>query len=320
MAHLEQPGPRPSTLVTKSVKPGGIDEDASSDDDPISEQETSDLIAAAIIEAEHELAPPELQESAEARRSRLEEDHRIMMLLQQDLAQGRVDRFDKMCGRLLGSSLPILIGWFRAEKIFAKVNEMRARTNKGRAKRGLPPIPPLERARSDWRRWSQDDVDQLAFEVAEEGIERFRHTVRHGDWNPEGGAALTTYFIGGCLIAFEKVYRRWCKAKVLDRVALHAGLTDDLDNLPSLRPARVRSPEDQVVLVDQARRMVSKIKDPQLREVLWFRSQGYNQAEAAERCGLSEKAAEGRLGRARKNLGKENPAPKAQVDPDGAER
>ncbi|GGS77119.1 RNA polymerase sigma factor [Nonomuraea spiralis] len=320
MAHFEQPGPRPSALETKSVESGGIDADTGSDDDPISEQEASDLVAAAVAEAERELVPPELHEGADARQARLEEDQRIMMLLQQDLAQGRVDRFDKMCGRLLGSSLPILIGWLRADKIFAKVNEIRARTNKTRARRGLTPLPPLERARSDWRRWSQDDVDQLAFEVAEEGIERFRRTVRNGDWNPEGGAALTTYFIGGCLIAFEKVYRRWCRAGVLDRVALYAGLTDDLDNLPSLRPARVRSPEDQVVLADQARHVMSKIKDPQLREVLWFRSQGYNQAEAAERCGLSEKAAEGRLGRARKRLGKENPAPKAQVDPDGAER
>ncbi|MCG5220608.1 hypothetical protein [Streptosporangium sp. KLBMP 9127] len=319
MARFERSGPRASGLETESVESAGVEAEADGEDDPIAEQEASGLIAAAVAEAEQELAPG-LVEGEGARQVRLEQDHRIVLLLQQDLSKGCSDRFNKTAGQLLGYGLPILVGWLQSEKIFARVNEIRTRINQARMRRGLPALPPVERAMSDWRRHSQDDIDQLAFELAEEGIKRFRRTVEEGRWSPDGGAALTTYYVGGCLIAFEAVYRRWCKSKVSDGGVQRVGLADDLDGLPTLRPARMRGPEEQVVVWDEIRRTMGKIKDPQMRQVVWDRGQGYTQAEAATRNGLTEKAAEGRSRRIRKNLCKENPAPQAQADPDGAER
>ncbi|MEU6790811.1 hypothetical protein ABZ907_03865 [Nonomuraea wenchangensis] len=319
MARFERSGPCSSGLETEPVESAGVEAEPDGEDDPIAEQEASGLIAAAVAETERELAPG-LVEGKDARQARLEQDHQMVLLLQQDLARGCFDRFNKTAGELLGYGLPILIRWLRSEKIFARVNEIRARINQARMRRGLSALPPVERAMSDWRRHSRDDIDQLAFELAEEGIKRFRRTVEEGRWSPDGGAALTTYYVGGCLIAFEAVYRRWCKSKFSDGGVQHVGLTDDLDGLPTLRPARVRGPEEQVVVRDEIRRTMGKIKDPQIRQIVWDRSRGYTQAEAATRNGLTEKAAEGRLGRIRKNLGNENPAPQAQADPDGAER
>ena len=57
-----------------------------------------------------------------------------------------------------------------------------------------------------------------------------------------------------------------------------------------------------VALWDEAHRMLSRIKDEQLREVLVLRSVGWTAEDAAQQAGLTAKAAEGRLARIRKSL------------------
>src|SRR5262249_8550976 len=36
-----------------------------------------------------------------------------------------------------------------------------------------------------------------------------RDALIEGSWSPEGGASLTTYFVGACLAVFPNAFRRW---------------------------------------------------------------------------------------------------------------
>lgn len=79
---------------------------------------------------------------------------------------------------------------------------------------------------------------------------------------------------------------------------------DDLLNFvadPQLDPCTV------AVVRDEARRAMRQMTDPQLRRVVWLRSLGYKQAEAAHEAGLTEKAAERRLHRHRSTLHRDMP-------------
>ncbi|WP_424534211.1 hypothetical protein ACOZ38_28370 [Sphaerisporangium viridialbum] len=140
-------------------------------------------------------------------------------------------------------------------------------------------------------------------------------------WDARRGASLDTYFIGACLLGFEKVYRRWRKQKHLDLLARGVGLAEDLAMVKTVfQPAFGRAPESQAVMVDEIKHVMAKIKDPQVHQVLWYQMHGHSQKEAAELSGLSAKAAEGRLGRIRKKLAEDIAAQRHPVDPDGTER
>jgi DNA-directed RNA polymerase specialized sigma24 family protein len=112
-------------------------------------------------------------------------------------------------------------------------------------------------------------------------------------WSPDGKASLKTYFVNACILQFPALYREWLD----QRRAIPAGLEIDLGRAnPALDPALT------VVLQDEAARMLDKISDPRIQEVVVLRGAGYTAKDAARRAGLTEKAAEGRLARIRPSL------------------
>lgn len=58
--------------------------------------------------------------------------------------------------------------------------------------------------------WTRDDRVELALETTAAALQMFRKRAIAGDgWSPEGGAALTTYFVKACIRVFPGVYRMW---------------------------------------------------------------------------------------------------------------
>jgi hypothetical protein len=57
--------------------------------------------------------------------------------------------------------------------------------------------------------WSTEDREDLVAESVAQGIEMFRQALLADRWKPERGASLRTYFLGGCVLAFPNVLRRW---------------------------------------------------------------------------------------------------------------
>jgi hypothetical protein len=108
-------------------------------------------------------------------------------------------------------------------------------------------------------------------------------------------ASLKTYFVNACAMQFPRLYREWLKK----RREQPAGLQLDLGGAGAVRDITVA-----VDLHEEALGLLKSISDQQIREYLAWRAIGYTAKEAARLVGLTEKAAEGRLGRIRKTLKK----------------
>ena len=113
-------------------------------------------------------------------------------------------------------------------------------------------------------------------------------------WTPDRRASLKTYFVNACILQFPRLYREWLDQR---KAVRPAGLEIDPDSGDS-----ALDPAITVVLRDEVTRMLAKIADPQVREVLVLRGVGYTAEDAARQAGLTPKAAEGRLARIRKDL------------------
>jgi DNA-directed RNA polymerase specialized sigma24 family protein len=86
----------------------------------------------------------------------------------------------------------ILMAWLVTGELFQQCHA------KGRSL-GLPPID-----------WTREDRVELANETVARALNRFRdNALAGGGWSQEGGASLTTYFMGTCIYEFPNVFRRW---------------------------------------------------------------------------------------------------------------
>ncbi|GII85635.1 hypothetical protein Ssi03_36250 [Sphaerisporangium siamense] len=320
MAHLGQPGADQSELDAEPAGLACADLDRDSPEDPQAVEETSPYVEIMLSEVEQQLVAEDEEESETVRQARREVDQKIVDRVRKDLEAGNDDLFKRLTNRLLGYALPILSAWVGSREIFGKVNTLRQQANRTLVQRGARQMPLIRSNNDDWQAWSKDDIDQIVIDLVDEGVTRFRRTVEAGQWDHSRGASLNTYFIGACLLSFEKVYRRWRKQKRLDRYARGVGLIEDLALIePVFQPAFGRAPESQAVMVDEITRAMATIKDLQVRQLLWYQMQGYTQKDAAALVGLSPKAAEGRLGRIRRRLAADDvQRPPARTD--GTER
>lgn len=211
--------------------------------------------------------------------------------------------FDKLAPKLFGYAWPILLGWTASGQIFRECQKYRR------------PVAQRDAA----SRWTSEDRQQIVTATCVAGVDYFREYALKR-WNGHRDACLTTFFVGACASRFPEKYEQWRKKQqVTESVRLAARGYDDTDDAP---PERLLPSQPDPALVaiarDEARRAMRQVHDPELREVLWLRALGYPQAEAAEKVGITEKAAEGRLGRHRKNLrGAESANP---VDPGEGEQ
>ncbi|MFD0391806.1 RNA polymerase sigma factor [Streptomyces nogalater] len=151
--------------------------------------------------------------------------------------------------------------------------------------------------------WAYEDRTQVVTDTVLKGSTLFReHGLVRGKWSPDGGASLTTYFVGAAVLAFRPVYIRWYKAHHLGQAELdhHTADTDDvLYAQHDIPDQRATDPAHAAATRDHINRMRPLLPDEQLREALAWVTLGYTHAEAAAKVGLTPKALERRLARAR---------------------
>ena len=105
--------------------------------------------------------------------------------------------YEIFVGELAAYAYPVLLAWLRRAVIF-----------KYCADRGRP-VKPTDADR-DVLASSFNERLQLSLETVAEALTFFRRYVLYGRrWSYDGGASVTTYFIGSCLFAFPNVFRRW---------------------------------------------------------------------------------------------------------------
>ncbi|MBL1103906.1 sigma-70 family RNA polymerase sigma factor [Streptomyces sp. 5-8] len=161
------------------------------------------------------------------------------------------------------------------------------------------PVPPAMLPET----WAYEDRTQVVTDTVLKGSALFReHGLVRGKWSPDGRASLATYFVGAAVLAFRPVYIRWYKAHHLGQAELDhrtADTDDVLDAQHDIPDQRATDPAHTAATLDHINRMRPLLPDEQLREALGWVTLGYTHAEAAAKVGLTPKALERRLARAR---------------------
>ncbi len=152
-----------------------------------------------------------------------------------------------------------------------------------------------------WLEFTRADRAELARDMIADAMPVFTKAVfEMRTWSPDPNASrktatLKTYFVNGCALQFPRLYQKWIK----QRREQPAGLQPALDIVEA-----ARGPSEIADLDDEASRLLRSIPDPQVREFLALRMIGYKTAEAAQRAGLTERAAENKLARIKRAMRK----------------
>ncbi|GAB7038254.1 MULTISPECIES: RNA polymerase sigma factor [Catenuloplanes] len=125
---------------------------------------------------------------------RLEADQRLVALLARDGFEG--PRYDRFARDLCDYALPVLKGWLYSGEIFGLCAKVRIFLH--------PTERELARLHHD-----ADAREELAAMTVAVALRKFRNiALVGGGWTADGGACLTTYFMGACKLVFAGELRR----------------------------------------------------------------------------------------------------------------
>lgn len=122
-----------------------------------------------------------------------------------------------------------------------------------------------------------DARDELANMTVALALPRFRErALIGGGWRWEGGASLSTYFVGACLYVFPNEFRK--------RRVYHAKWAQALRGEARLAPADTDGGSDPAELLNGEDRVMARLRraEPRTRAVLALTLDGYTQDEIAE--------------------------------------
>ncbi|MFJ9565961.1 hypothetical protein ACIRQQ_38710 [Streptomyces fuscichromogenes] len=245
------------------------------------DQELEELSTEGLLNLEHTLAghAPD--------RTRRAADARIVDTLRADNFQG--PRYEKTTTRLMDYGWRTITKWTGTGEIFMH------------ARRAGRPVP-VHMTSPDW---DADARAEVATDTVIAGLDLFvEHGLVRGKWNPNGGASLTTYFVGASIRSFRPVYIRWFRGVQLGQAELSLPPADP-DTEPGERDIpdqRATDPFYAAATHDEIKRILPHITDTKVRRGLALRALGYTQQQAAAEVGLTEKALEGRIGRLRARI------------------
>lgn len=181
---------------------------------------------------------------------------------------------------LVAYALPVMESFIRSGRIFQMV-----------AERGRPVPKP------EW--FTPDDADEIVADVVFEGLTLFSAQLRNNSWNPDGGATLATYMTGSCVLSFPNVFRRFERSH--SRWSAHSFVAD-VNEFRSVFYVRTeRSAEDTVLAQYSVRSALADLSDARQR-LIAMTALEMSQAEIAKELGISRKAVERQLSRARTEL------------------
>jgi DNA-directed RNA polymerase specialized sigma24 family protein len=192
--------------------------------------------------------------------------------------------YDVFKGILASYGYPVLQAWIRRREIYRLTYE------RGR------PVQCSEELRDHLTR-DADDRQELAMETVAHALVHFRErALLQGTWDPEGGASLTTFFIGAALQVFPNVFRTWSRQYHKGRGLVPAEDTELDDRVDD-------DPVTRVCVVETFREALqSAAYSDRLRHTLAARLlQDARYREIAERWGTTEEAIKQQVHRWRKH-------------------
>lgn len=262
-------------------------------DDSGDEESSVDLVVCSVSDEEVlEHSPEQDRQEVERLARRVREHAADRKLFAEVRAAGFVGRrWRKMGDDLIKYGLAVTDAWMRTGYIFAKVNEI------GR---------PLAHTDTEMLELAQDHElrDELCAETVARALKNFRDQATAGTgWHPDGGASLTTFFVGGCVRAFNNEFRRWSRH---ERRWGNSDLADPQDLITrggqlahgQREPHMFGDPARVAADGDHMRRVLHQLTDVE-RAIVVLTDEGYSQAEIGELLDISERAVEGRLYRLR---------------------
>lgn len=213
-----------------------------------------------------------LQESIDRRMS----DQLVLEVLERDGFRGA--RYERFRDELVRYGVSVLRGWMHSGYIFHLVAERGY---------GLHPHElELEGLAMDSE--LREDLATMTVACA---LPRFvKRALVEGGWTFEGGASITTYFMGACACDFPNVFRRHRAAQERWRrvTQLHPQLYED-----PIAPLGVAG---EVLGNLEVLEHLGEISDPRTRAVVALTVDGYSQEEIREILGASStRAIEGML-------------------------
>jgi RNA polymerase sigma factor (sigma-70 family) len=216
----------------------------------------------------------ELEETMQAlrRRERLAEDADLVTWLALNGFAGT--DYDRFAYELARYGHAVITAWVRRGLIFGKCRD--------RGLGGLEEPPPGAMTRPDV-------AEELANETVAKSLHYFRENVlMRGQWNPNRGASIKSYFIGQCLIRFPNIYRAWLRTEASTNVML----VDDLAIVD--RPAgegAITDPADLAVIRQEIDTRLANLPE-RTRSIMVLTAAGWSQQEIAVRLGTTVKAVE----------------------------
>jgi hypothetical protein len=271
----------------------------------------ADLAGQAVLGTDlREIAPGARRDTAAEHAARIEADRRIVARLAAEGFDG--PNTNKLLMATFEYATPVVGSLIGTGRIFDACKRLRRTVHR-------QPGDVL---------WTADDRKHLTENSVDAGIFYLfrKYALRQGGWTPSGGASLATYGVNACVMCFPPVYQKWWRARVLER-----SFGDLAADLSARLQADARQPDPANVVTDrmEAERLLRQIPEP-ARTALWMRGvEGATQAEAASFAGMTEKAMERRIGRARANLdlsGRDGPpkasqsrAPRPEPEPEAKE-
>lgn len=232
-------------------------------------------------------------EAAVSRAARLRGDARLVDYLRRQDFSG--PQYQQFIQRLMEYGWRTLISWSADGVIF----ERTARAGR--------PVP----AHMVQTSWGEHERSQVVTDTVLKGTIIFReHGLVRAKWNAAAGAGLPTYFVGASILAFRPVYIRWFNDHRLGQAELDRGPADADDGPhahPDIPDQRATDPAKAATTYDDIAHLRQQLPDSQLREALSWIAFGYSHAQAAQLVGLTPKALERRLARARARITDQGP-------------
>ena len=187
-------------------------------------------------------------------------------------------RFDRFRDELARYAVSVLSGWMYSGYVFQLA-----------AERGMVLRPTA--AELDELHRDPSLRQELAVMVVAVALPAFReHALVGGGWRADGGASLTTYFLGACLTAFPNEFRKHRSQRQRWRAQDDSG-----QKAAGSGAAATGDPADLIAGTMRVREELARM-DPRTRAIVALRMDGYHHEEIAEMLGeTSVRAVEGVL-------------------------
>jgi RNA polymerase sigma factor (sigma-70 family) len=187
--------------------------------------------------------------------------------------------WDRVADALAEYGFSVMCAWILSGEIIQRCQE------KG--------IPCSAGGRPDGRAMEKQDAEEIAADIVAIALNAFRDKVlRRGRWSPSGGASLSTFFVGQCLMQYSNVFRRWKREAQAAHTVSLKDAEEELDesiDVPDIRLAS--NPEHRIIVSDELYQVLDQL-EPRVRQALLFRALGYSNAEIAELLEVSPSTVE----------------------------